>query len=60
MKLVDLKGRPVHDQHWASASEEQSVEWDVSSQSLGVYLLQALSTPLEGPAKAVTLKIIKP
>jgi sugar lactone lactonase YvrE len=41
VQLLDLSGRPIRQQFWQQAETAQSVEWNLSGQSSGVYLLQA-------------------
>ena len=61
VELTDLRGRPVQQQSWPVASVEQVVEWNISQQPGGVYVLQALSEPDKShPAQRQSLKVIKP
>ena len=61
VELLDLSGRPLHEQRWASAADEQVVEWNLSTQSSGVYVLQAVSGGDAGnPAQRHSLKVVKP
>ncbi|GAB3560235.1 hypothetical protein GCM10027577_54150 [Spirosoma fluminis] len=41
LDLRDSQGRPVRSQQWQQAEGEQVVEWDLSQQPAGLYLLQA-------------------
>ncbi|GAB3494620.1 hypothetical protein GCM10027341_10990 [Spirosoma knui] len=61
VELIDLSGKPIRQQHWQQADSEQRIDWDMSSQASGVYLLQVVSEADKGtPAQRQSLKVIKP
>ncbi|GAB3510501.1 hypothetical protein GCM10027341_48930 [Spirosoma knui] len=39
VKLINAQGYSLRQQDWKSAAQEQTVEWDVSNQAAGVYML---------------------
>jgi hypothetical protein len=55
VQLLDLQGRSVRQQSWQQAEGDQSVEWNLSGQSSGIYLLQATT-----PAQRQSVKVVKP
>jgi hypothetical protein len=55
VQLLDLSGKSLYSQQWQQAEENQSVEWNLSGQTSGVYLLQAIT-----PTQHHSLKVIKP
>ena len=54
MELVDLRGQVVRSQRWAVADDAQSLEWDVRSQSSGLYLMR-----VQAGGQTTTVKVIK-
>jgi hypothetical protein len=61
VQLLDLQGRSVYQQQWQRAESNQSVEWNLSGQASGVYLLQA-NTDVDATIQAQrhSVKLIKP
>jgi hypothetical protein len=60
VQLIDLSGKPVSQQQWQQAELNQSVEWQLSGQPSGVYLLQAnTEADSTSPAQRHSLKVIK-
>jgi hypothetical protein len=55
VQLLDLSGKPIHQQSWPQAQTQQAIEWQLGGQASGVYLLQATT-----PDKRQSLKVIKP
>ncbi|GAB3499066.1 hypothetical protein GCM10027341_21570 [Spirosoma knui] len=55
LDLRDSQGRPVRSQQWAQAEGEQVVEWDLSQQPAGLYLLQAQTS-----RHSLQHKVVKP
>ncbi|GAB3558014.1 hypothetical protein GCM10027577_48200 [Spirosoma fluminis] len=39
VKLINAQGYSLRQQDWKSAAQEQTVEWDMSNQAAGVYML---------------------
>ncbi|WP_460975277.1 hypothetical protein [Spirosoma knui] len=61
VELVDLSGKPVRQQHWPQADSEHRIDWDMSSQASGLYLLQVVSEAGNGvPAQRQSIKVVKP
>lgn len=61
VELRDLTGRPVRSQAWEQAGSRQEIDWNLSNESSGVYLLRAIGSPIGGNrAQAQTVKVIKP
>jgi hypothetical protein len=54
VQLLDLQGRSVRQQAWQQAETNQSVEWNLSGQASGVYLLQATT-----PEQQQSVKVVK-
>ncbi len=59
VELLDLRGRQLHQQQWAGAAPAQAVDWDVSAQPAGAYLLRAVSQQASGTTQSQTLKVLK-
>ena len=59
VELLDLRGMTLHQQQWETAASAQTVDWDVSDQPAGAYLLRAVSQPLHGTTQRQTLKVLK-
>jgi hypothetical protein len=61
VQLLDLSGRPIQQQVWQQAESNQPVEWNLSGQASGLYLLQA-STEADDMTKVQrhSVKVIKP
>ena len=55
LRLVDVQGDVLHEQHWERAAPRESVVWDVSRQPGGLYILQALTT-----TQRQAIKVLKP
>ncbi len=55
VQLLDLSSKPIRSQQWQQAETAQSVEWNLSGQASGVYLLQATT-----PDQRQSVKVIKP
>jgi len=53
-ELVDLNGRLVRAQQWSAADAVQLIEWNISTQSSGLYLLRAYT-----PGQHTTVKVMK-
>jgi hypothetical protein len=53
VQLLDLSGKPIRQQQWQQAEAEQSIDWQLGSQSSGVYLLQATSSDQRQSVKVV-------
>jgi hypothetical protein len=53
--LHDLRGYVIRQQTWEQAATEQVIEWSVSTQSPGLYLLRAVSN-----GQQQTVKVLKP
>jgi len=61
LQLLDLSGKPVKTQNWQQADANQPVEWNLSAQASGVYLLQAvMDADGSTPAQRHSVKVIKP
>ena len=60
LELLDLRGMILHQQQWETAAPGQAVDWDVSGQPAGVYLLRAVSQQASGASQRQTLKVLKP
>ena len=60
VELLDLRGRKLHQQQWAGAAPAQTLDWDVSGQPAGAYLLRAVNQRASGASQSQTLKVIKP
>ncbi|GAB3510321.1 hypothetical protein GCM10027341_48610 [Spirosoma knui] len=59
--LIDLSGKPIHQQHWKQADKQQLIEWDMQGQVNGVYILQVVSEAGKGlPVQRQNVKVIKP
>jgi hypothetical protein len=54
VQLLDLSGRPIRVQQWQQAEGEHAVEWNMSGQASGVYLLQATT-----PEQRQSVKVVK-
>ena len=55
LQLLDLSGKPIKAQSWQQAEFKQVVEWNLSGQASGVYLLQATTDE-----QRHSVKVIKP
>ena len=60
VQLLDMRGRAVGHQRWEEPAQPQLIDWDVSGQAPGVYLLQVVTVSQAGPAQLVTLKVVNP
>ncbi|GAB3496426.1 hypothetical protein GCM10027341_15180 [Spirosoma knui] len=61
VELVDPGGKPIRQQRWQQANTQQVIDWDLQSQSSGLYLLQVVSEAGNGvPAQRQSVKVIKP
>ena len=60
VELLDLRGMARHQQQWETAVPAQTVDWDVSQQPAGVYLLRAVSRGTSGISQRQILKVLKP
>ena len=60
VQLMDMRGRAVAHQVWEQPAQPQLLDWDVSGQAPGVYLLQVVTFSQAGPAQLVTLKVVNP
>jgi sugar lactone lactonase YvrE len=61
VQLMDLSGKPVYQQQWSRADSEQQIEWNLGSQTSGVYIMQAVTDANgSGPAQRHSLKVVKP
>jgi DNA-binding transcriptional regulator of glucitol operon len=61
VQLIDLSGRPIRTQQWSQANSEQEIDWNLTGQASGVYLLQAATETTDSvPAQRHQLKVIKP
>ncbi|MBO0934044.1 T9SS type A sorting domain-containing protein [Fibrella aquatilis] len=54
LQLLDLQGKPVLEQTWPEAAEQQAVEWNVSQQPAGMLLLRATTD-----RQSQTVKVLK-
>ena len=54
--LIDMKGVVIRQQAWQQADTEQLIEWRLSAESAGLYLLRAVSNGQQQTAKVVVLK----
>ncbi len=54
VQLLDLRGQVILEQRWAETDAERVVEWNVGSQSAGVYLLKA-----QTPDRHTVVKVLK-
>ncbi|MBO0934042.1 T9SS type A sorting domain-containing protein [Fibrella aquatilis] len=54
LQLLDLQGKPVIEQTWPEAAEQQAVEWNVSQQPAGMLLLRATTE-----RQRQTVKVLK-
>ena len=59
VQLIDLRGMTLHQQQWETAAPAQAVDWDVSGQPAGAYLLRAVSQQASGTTQSQTLKVLK-
>ncbi|GAB3542391.1 choice-of-anchor Q domain-containing protein [Spirosoma fluminis] len=61
VELVDLSGKPIHQQHWKQADTQQLIDWDMQAQASGLYILQVVSEAGKGlPAQHQSVRVIKP
>ena len=61
VQLLDVSGKPLRSQQWQQAQTDQIVEWNLTGQASGIYLLQAATEPdSNGPAQRQSLKVINP
>ncbi|GAB3559701.1 hypothetical protein GCM10027577_52610 [Spirosoma fluminis] len=61
VELINVSGKPIRQQHWQQAEALQVLEWDMSSQASGMYLLQVISEARNGlPAQRQSVKVVKP
>ncbi|GAB3510951.1 hypothetical protein GCM10027341_49890 [Spirosoma knui] len=59
--LVDLSGKPVRQQRWQQAEAHHVIDWDMQTQSSGMYLLQVVSEAGNGvAAQRQSVKVVKP
>jgi hypothetical protein len=60
-ELRDLSGRLIQQQRWEQAEADQPIEWNLSGQPSGLYILQATAdADSNTPAQRHSLKVVKP
>jgi hypothetical protein len=61
LRLLEPSGRLIRDQHWQQAGNQEQVEWNLSGQLPGAYLLEATTeASADNPSQRQTVKVIKP
>ncbi len=55
VQLHDVRGYVIRQQSWQQAEADQRIEWNLSTQSTGLYLLRAVSN-----SQQQTVKVLKP
>ncbi|WP_460985632.1 ExeM/NucH family extracellular endonuclease [Spirosoma fluminis] len=61
VKLLDLRGHLVRQQHWQQAEAQQLLDWDMQAQTSGIYHLLVVSEAGDDvPAQRLSIKVVKP